>query len=148
MATTGAKAPTSATSVSESPWSDDTWVNPTNIYGAGEASVTATSFDAGDQTYVLKAQGFDFSAVPDGSVINGVTCVINARYATVVVSIDLCQLLNTSGSKVGTNHCATPVPLTTTAADYTEGGAADLWGNELTAAWVKNSNFGVAIGCL
>ena len=148
MSTTGVKAPTAAQTIAESPWLDDTWVSPANIYGAGEASVTATSFDAGDQTYVLKAYGFDFSALPDNAVIRGVICVVNARYATAPGSIDLMQLLDISRAKVGTNQCATPVALTTLAADYTKGSATDLWGNVLTAAWVKDGDFGVAIGML
>jgi hypothetical protein len=148
MATTGVKAPTAAQSISESPWSDNDWTTPENIYGAGEASVTAATFDAGDQTYVLKAYGFDFSAIPDNAKIDGVQVIINARYATVVVSLDLAQLLDISRAKVGTNQYATPQALTTSAANYSKGGSTDKWGNALTAAWVKDPDFGVAIGCL
>jgi len=148
MATTGAKVPTGAQTVAEAPWSDDTWVNPTNIYGAGEASVTATTFDAGDQTYVLKAYGFDFSAIPAGANIVGVTCVINARYATAAASIDLVQLLDVSRAKVGTNLASTPTALTTSAANYTFGSGSNLWGNALTVAWLQDADFGVAIVCL
>src|SRR3990172_11745298 len=147
MADTGVLNPTAAESVAESPWSDAncTWVNPANIYGAGEAEVTHSSLDSPDQTYVLKAYGFDFSAIPDGATINGVQVVIKARYAVAAVSLDLCQLLSTARAKVGTNKYATPQALTTSAADYTIGGAADTWGNSLTPAWVKDSDFGVAI---
>ena len=148
MAPTGAKAPTAAVTASEAPWSDNDWVNPSNIYGAGEAEVSAATYDAGDQTYVLKAQGFDFSAIPDGATIDGVQVVINARYAVVVVSIDLAQLLDATGARQGDNKYATPQDLTTSAANYTLGGAADTWNATLTAAIVKDPDFGVAIGCL
>ncbi len=148
MSTTGAKLPTAVTTASESPWSDNDWTNAANIYGAGEAEVSAATFDAGDQTYILKAYTFDFSAVPTNATIDGVICVINARYATAAASIDLVQLLNTSLSKVGDNKAATPQALTASAADYNFGGAADKWNNVLTDTWVKNSNFGVAVGCL
>jgi hypothetical protein len=148
MATTGAKLPTAAVTAAESPWLDNDWTTPEGICGAGTANVTAATYDAGDQTYVLKAQGFDFSAIPVGSTINGVTCVVNGYYATAAVSIDLLQLLDTTGAKVGTNQAATPIALTTGAANYTKGGAADKWGLALDAAWVKNVNFGVALGCL
>jgi hypothetical protein len=50
MPNTAAILPGAAQTINESPWLDDTWVNPGNIFGAGEASVTATSFDSGDQT--------------------------------------------------------------------------------------------------
>jgi hypothetical protein len=148
MATTGAQSPTVAASVSESPWSDNAWVNPTNIYAAGEAEVSAATFDAGDQTHVLKATKYDFSVIPDTATIDGVQVIINARYANALVSIDLCQLLDVSGAKVGTNLAATPVDLTTSAANYTFGDSTNSWGNSLTASWVKDIDFGVAIGCL
>jgi len=148
MATTGALPPQAAQTISESPWSDETWVSPENIYGAGEASVTTTQFDAGDQTYVLKAYNFNLSSVPDGATILGVICVINARYANAPASIDLVQLLDISRAKGGTNKAATPTALTTLAANYTFGSTSDTWDNALTTTWIKDADFGVAIGCL
>src|SRR3990172_10399957 len=121
MPTTGALLPQSAVTASESPWSDNDWVNPNNIFGAGEAEVTAATFDAGDQTFVLKAYNFDFSAIPDGATIDGVVCVINARYAVAPGLIDLVQLLDTSRARAGDNKAATPTALTTSAANYTYG---------------------------
>lgn len=151
MSTTNQVYPASATTVAETPWDDNTWSNPTNVYSddGNNASVTAASFDFTDVTYVLKAYNFNFSAIPDGSTINGVTCRFNAWYANGSGSVNLCQLLDTSLAKVGTNQCETPVALTTNNATViTKGSSSDLWGNELTAAWVKNSNFGVALGCV
>src|SRR3990170_4934382 len=142
MATTGAKYPTAAVTVSEAPWSDNDWTTPGNIYAddGATANVTAATFDSPDQTYVLKAYTFDFSAIPNGSTINGVTARVNAWYAVAVGSMDLLQLLDTARAKVGTNQCATPVTLTTnTATIITKGGAADKWGNALDAAWVKDA---------
>ena len=151
--TTGQVYPTLGESVNEAPWSDDAWVTPTNIYSddAATANVVAPTFDTDDQTYVLKATGFDFSAIPDNSTINGVTVRLNAWYRSGVGSgsVDLCQLLDTSKAKVGTNNCSTAVALTTDDTTIiTKGSASDLWGNALDAAWVKNANFGVAIGIL
>src|SRR4030066_1476164 len=151
MATTGAKYPTAAVTVSEAPWSDNDWTTPGNIYAddGATANVTAATFGAPDQTFVLKAYTFDFSAIPDGSTIDGVICVVNTYYANGSVSIDLMQLLNTSLAKVGTNQCATPVALGTgTGGTVAKGSSSDKWGNLLTAAWVRNSNFGVALGFL
>ena len=151
VANTGAVYPGLGESVSESPWRDNGWSNPTNIYfdDGNTASVTASSFDNGDQTYVLKVTGFDFSGIPAGATIDGVICRINTWYrsGTGAGSLDLCQLLNTSKSKVGTNQCATPVALTTNNATIiTKGSSSDTWGNSLTYDWVTNSNFGVALG--
>lgn len=150
-ATTGAAYPTLGTAVAESPWSDNDWATPTNIYSdnASTANVTAATFDNGDQTSVLKATGFDFSAIPDGSTINGVIMRANAWYRSGTGSgaMDLCQLLNVSKAKVGTNNCSTQVALTTTNSTIiTKGSSSDLWGNSLTTAWIKDPEFGVAIG--
>ncbi|PIQ35906.1 MAG: hypothetical protein COV32_00385 [Candidatus Yonathbacteria bacterium CG10_big_fil_rev_8_21_14_0_10_43_136] len=151
--TTAQVYPTLGTSVSESPWSNNGWATPTNIYSddSATANVTPASYDTGDRTYVLKATGFDFSAIPDGSTINGVTARVNAFYRSGQGSgsIDLCQLLDVSRAKVGTNQCSTAVALTTnTGTIITKGSSADTWGNTLTTAWVKDPDFGIAIGVL
>lgn len=149
MATTGPKFPQSAESVAESPWLDNDWTGQTNILAddGATAIVNAASFDSPDQTFVLKAYNFDFSSIPDGSTIDGVICVVNNYVSAGSASIDLLQLLNTSRAKVGTNQCATPVALTSSTTNLvTKGSSTDLWGNALTSAWVKNANFGVAIG--
>ena len=143
--------PTAGTTTNESPWLDEVWVTPGNVVAddATTASVTAATFDSPDQTAVLKATGFDFTAIPDGSTIVGVTANINTYYAAGTASLDLCQLLDTSGAKVGTNQAATPVVMSTvTTTVITEGGPTDLWGNALDAAWVKDPDFGIALGCL
>jgi hypothetical protein len=150
MSTTGVKYPGSTATASESPWSDNNWSNAGYVVAddTNYASITATSYDTDDQSYVLKAYNFDFSAIPNGSQILGVTCVVRAWYANGTGSIDLVQLLDASRAKVGTNKASTPQALTTSQANYTFGGTTDLWSNALTAAWIKDADFGVAIGCL
>lgn len=149
MATTGAKAPTAASTTSETGWAGNAWLTPQNLYGAGNAAITAATFDAGVHSRVLRAYTFDFSAIPDGSTIDGVQVIVGgAYYATAICALGLGQLLDTAGARVGTNQYTTNVDLTTSAANYTKGGAADTWGNALTAAWVKNANFGVGLGII
>ena len=151
MANTGEKYPTLGVTVSESPWSDNTWTYPTRIYSddARYASVTASSYDTGDQTYVLKATGFDFSSIPDGSTIDGVICYVNAYHANGAASMDLMQLLDADKARVGTNQCETPVSLGTGSAGIvSKGNDHDTWGNSLTTALVKDSDFGVGLGFL
>ena len=152
-ATTGQVYPTLGTTAAESPWLDNDWVTPTNIYSddTATANVTSAQYDSPDQTYVLKATGFNFSAIPDGSTINGITARINAFYRSGQGSgsMDLCQLLDISRAKVGTNNCSTPTALTTTTSTIiTKGGATDKWGNTLTTAWIKDPDFGIAMGVL
>jgi hypothetical protein len=99
----------------------------------------------------LKATGFDFSAIPLNATINGVLVRMNCWYAsgTGAASVDLYQLLDNTGAKVGTNKCSTPVALTTaTSRILSIGGSSDLWGNALTPAWVRDADFGVAIGMI
>ena len=153
MATTGAQAPTSATTVAEDPWLDNDWTTPANVFSDNSqtANITAATFDSPDDSYVLKAVGFDFSVIPDGAPIRGVTCKLNAYYRSGqgTGAVNLLQLLNTSMVKVGTNQCAsaTMVALTTSPTTIiTKGSGSDTWGNSLTAAWVKDPDFGVAIG--
>jgi len=151
MSTTGEVYPQSAATASENPWDDNDWTTPTYVYSddGNTASVTPANFDTDDHTWVLKAYNFDFSGIPAGATIDGVICRINAWYADGTGSLNLCQLLDTGLSKVGTNHCATPVALTTDDTTIiTEGGSSDTWGNSLTDTWVKNSNFGVALGVI
>jgi len=153
MPTTGEVFGSAAASVAEAPWSDNAWSTPTNVFAddAATANVTQATFDSPDQTEVLKVSGFDFSSIPDDATIDGVTARINAwfRAGQGTGSLDLCQLLNVSGAKVGTNQCATPVVLTsTTTTVITKGSTSDLWGNALTPAWVKDPDFGIALGIL
>jgi hypothetical protein len=154
VANTGEVFGSAAATAAEAPWSDTgcDWVTPTNVFAddGNTANVTAATFDSPAQTFVLKVSGFNFSAIPDGSTISGVTARVNAFYRAGqgTGSLDLCQLLDTSLAKVGTNQAATPVALTTTTTTIiTKGSTSDLWGNALDAAWVKHSNFGIALGC-
>jgi hypothetical protein len=151
MASTGEVFPTQGTTTSEAPWSDNTWTSPENVTAndATYASVTAGTFDATDQTFVLKAFTFDFSGIPSGSTIDGVTARVEARADSTSVFIDLAQLLDTARAKVGTNLALAPsndIALTTSDTVYTIGGSANLWGNALTEAWVKDADFGIALG--
>lgn len=150
--TTGEKFPTLGEAVAEGAWADDIWVTPTNIYSdnAATANITATTFDSGDQSYVLKATGFDFSSIPDNATILGVTVRVNAWYRSGqgTGSIDLVQLLDTAKAKGGTNKAGPTVLTTVNSTVITYGSGTDLWGLALTPAWVKSSNFGVALGVL
>jgi len=141
--------PQSAITAAESPWLDNDWTTPSNITAddAATANITAATYDSPDQSYVLKGYNFNLSALPVGSTIVGIICRINCWYAAGTNSLDLCQLLDISRAKVGTNKAATPIPLTTLNTNIvTLGANNDLWGNALTEAWVKDIDFGIALG--
>lgn len=147
--TTGEVYAGSAETIAESPWLDNTWLNPTNATGAPNgtmASITDATYDSGDQSFVLKAYNYGFS-LPAGATIVGVRVKVKAaREMAGAGAIGLVQLLNTSRAKVGDNKAATEVAITATGAEYTFGGPTDLWGNALTEAWVEDADFGVALG--
>ena len=158
--TTGEKMPTSATTSATGAHIDDDFVRTAAIMTANAgtadaACISAATFDAGDQTYILKATNFDFSGILAGSQINGVICRFegwaNTSGATAVsVACDLAQLLNTSRTETGENIVSsglwTTVFLSATTGIVSLGNSANLWSCALTADWVKNANFGVALG--
>lgn len=147
MATTGQISSTAtATTSAEAPWDDVDWDSPTYHQTSDGLYAVANFFSLNEQSYVYYVKGFDLSSVPDGATIDGITVRIEARAFISDVEIGLVQLLDASGARAGDNKASTPVALTTTDATYTFGGAADEWGNALTSAWVKDADFGVAIG--
>ncbi len=147
---TGQVFPGLTQAASESPHSDNNWTSPGNVTAddTSYASITSSTFDSPDQSYVLKAYSFDFSGVPDSATIDGIIVRCRSWYANGANSIDLMQLLDASRAKGGDNKASTPQALTTSQADYTFGGATDLWGLALTPAWLKDEDFGVAYGIL
>ena len=152
MANTGAKLPTAAATASEAPYSGIAWTNPGNLFSDNgvAASIVAPQFDTGIQGGVLKAYTFDMSTVPAGATIDGVVCTINAWCATANAgSLNMLMLTNTALARVGDNQCATAVVLTaTTTTVITKGSSTDVWGNVLTAAWVKHANFGLGLSVI
>jgi hypothetical protein len=146
MATTGEVYSTgTGTTAAESPWDDVDFSGLTNHQSDNGIYVGATFASTGEKTYVCYVKGFDLSVIPSNAVVDGVTVRVEADTLSGTAEIGLLQLLDVSGSRVGDNKCATPQGVTTTDTVYTFGGASDSWGNSLTAAWVKDSDFGVAI---
>ena len=151
----GVKYPTNATENSYGNWSDEDWSpnpNPTTvdqIYADdGNYAISgAAAFDTDDQTYAIYAFAFDFSGIPAGATIDGVTAEINCWYDNGAASMDLCMLLDADGAPAGDNQCSTPVALSTDDTTIIEkGSTSDTWGNSLTLSWVQDSDFGLAIG--
>jgi len=151
VATTGAVFPGTGAAWSVSPHDDQTWSNPGNILAddTSYAQITSPSFDLGVQSYLLRASNFNFSGIPSGATIVGITVRVNACYVNGSGSIDLVQLVNASGSLVGDNKASTPVALTTPSlATHTFGGSADTWNASPTVAMLQDTDFGVAVGCI
>ena len=149
MADTGVKYCQTGATVSSAPYDDQTWTNPGNIVAddTSYAQITSPTFDTGLYSYLLRGTNFDFSAIPDGSTIDGIYVTTAGAYANGAGGYTLVQLVNASSALVGDNKAATPVPLTlNTITANNWGGSTDTWSATPTAAMVKSANFGVALG--
>lgn len=117
------------------------WTNPSYITADDTNYATATV-----PTDYLIASNFNFSAIPDGSTINGITVKVNASESGTGSSNYVPQLINGAATPtlIGSAKGAVTVNGTTKVTS-SNGGSADVWGATLTAAIVKSSDFGVAI---
>lgn len=149
MADTGVVYCRTGTSVSSAPYDDQAWVGPDRITADDTtySSITNPNFDLGTYSYLLCGTNFDFSAIPDGSTIDGIAVSTGAAYVNGTGSYTLVQLLNASSVLVGDNKASPAVALSTpTITNNNWGSSTDTWNASPTAAMVKNSNFGVALG--
>jgi hypothetical protein len=133
---------------------DDAWVNPGNVGAddATEAQITAATFDSPDISRRLHCWNFDFSAIPDGSSIDGITVEIDRRSIVSGSGADFRVQLSTDAANIttgptltGDNKANTGLTWPTTSTVATYGGSADTWNASLTAAQVKTSTFGVLL---
>jgi hypothetical protein len=148
MANTNAIYPGTVTTQSSS-WPENSvdWTNPNNIKADDGSYTTAAIAYVMPQsgTYRLKAQNFDFSAIPDGSTIDGILVEIE-RKASVASRLQdyRVQLLDASGNLVGANKGSSTY-YTTSDVVASYGNATDTWSASPTAAMVKDADFGVVL---
>ena len=148
MPTAGPNLPSAAASLANAGTSENAnaWASPANIYGAGSASITASTFDSPDISEILVASGFGFSV---SGPVTGITVVINKRgYTSTDSGKDFRVQLSTTtafSGLVGSNKATATVWPATTLADTTYGGASDTWSASLTAAQVNSTGFAVFV---
>jgi hypothetical protein len=135
--TTGWKDPTTATELQDG---DTNWGGETNVFSSNNSYATVSTSPVNDNTSLLMAQGFDFSEV-SGQIL-GVEVQYERKTSDVSTSAKL-WLLNEAGSTGGTTGKSDTVPTSEAYASF--GGATDKWSFSLTAAFIRNSNFGVGI---
>jgi hypothetical protein len=150
---TGFIAPTSALSFSRLIGGGGSpvlaWTDPENIYGAGEASITVSTFDNGVIPRVLACLAFDLSALADTAEIVGIEVRVACRCSAGSANwIGMAILTGVTTSTVGTvaHYTDSDVPQAFPATEetLTFGGPTDLWGAEsLTAATLKASTAGL-----
>lgn len=138
MANTGNVFPGAGANVDRA--SSTAWTSPGNV-----VSDNATDTTVVVPSDYLVCSSFDFSSIPDGAIIKGVTVRVEASETGSGTSNYVPQLISdTTPTLIGSPKSAVTVSGSTKVIS-TNGGTADLWGATLTSAIVKNSGFGVAI---
>jgi hypothetical protein len=146
MASTGQKYPGAGVAFDWTPYNNVGWNNPGNLCANDNAWVQSAGPLYYAYSKVLRGYSFDFSSVPDGATINGVTVRVNCwqTISGAPLYLNLVQLFDTSGYPTGSVKGGNTVANWETT--YTYGSSSDKWGCSLTSSWVKNSNFGVGLG--
>lgn len=124
---------------------DNDWSDPGNVSAddGAEATVTASSFDANDQTFALRCSNFGF-AIPGGATIDGIVVEIEQREFAGSARDQQVQLFSAPGTTIGDDKATLDAwPSSATIATY--GGAADDWNASPTPALVNDSGFGVQV---
>lgn len=117
------------------------WTTPENVTSdnGADATCNATGSD------YLVARNFDFSSIPVGSTINGITVRVEASEHSTGTEPLLAQLQDDAAALTGASKSAANEGNISgaTKAVYTYGSTSDVWSATLTRAIVTNANFGV-----
>lgn len=136
MTTTGAKLPSSGTSVARS--TATAWTNPSNITANDGTTASISSGSTGSAYLVGSNFGF---AIPTGSVITGVRVIWDVAESATGTEAVTVQLQSSSTTLIGATRSFTASGNTLTL--YTVGSLTDLWGATLTPAIINDAGFGV-----
>ncbi len=121
------------------------WSNPNNVV-ADDTSYATTSLlgaSGSDLSKYLRATDYGFS-IPSGATIDGIAVSIMRRADASSIVRDWGLMLLKGGTIVGSNR-ASDTAWTSSMAEFTYGGAADLWGTTWTPAQINASDFGVSL---
>lgn len=119
-----------------------------NLASSNNSYATYTSPNT--QKYNFDCTAFDFSSLPDGSIITGFELLVEAKEAGLAGTTTLYEgdaRIIVNGSTVGTSPTnATTITLTTSDASNSCGADGDLWGTSgISASDMKLSNSGVRV---
>jgi hypothetical protein len=120
------------------------WVSPGNVVSDNATDATCNAGASGSDYLVLR--NFDFSAIPLGSTINGITVRFEASEHSTGSETVSAQLQNDTGTLIGSAKTVSVAGTAKTV--YTLGSVSDIWGTSagtLTRAMVQNATFGVRI---
>jgi len=133
MASEGPQSPTASAVIA------GTWTNPSYVYSSGDNYA-----EADNNTDIMAATGYDFSGIPDGSVITGIVVSIEGYgEGNNAARRDLAVGLTKDGSTQAGDESAT-ADLDTSDTPLIDFGAADsLWNTTWNLSDIKgNSSFG------
>ena len=132
------------------------WVNPNNIFLDDANYATYVAGGGNLQSAYLAGSGFDFSFLPPGSVITGISVRIKGFSSIAGVDwLSSVQLMIPDPNSVtgwhfsaidkgtGTYQTQTGLPGVDTSLSF--GGANDLWGEVITPAMLQSSLFGLRV---
>lgn len=140
--TTADAYPTVATDISGT----GRWTNPNNIKVQDGLVAVHAAIGFGQETAYIRGTGFDFSAIPAGSTILGITVRVRAmsNAATAVKDYDVRLVSNAFQNGVGQANKAQGQWLANgVLTDYTYGSSTDTWGEPaLTTDIILDPSFG------
>ena len=115
------------------------WTTPENIVSDNTTDATCN----GTGSDYLVARNFDFSAIPAGAAILGITVRVEASEHSGGVESLSGQLQDDGAALIGSSQARTISG--TAKAVYTYGGTGDTWSATLTRAIVQDADFGVRL---
>lgn len=144
MADTGAVSP--GTLANDSAVGTSAWTNPSKASTNNESYAAVNTGASSVTTNYLKATNFDFSTIPSGATIDGITVSINRNTADGSGVQDSVIRLVVGGTVSGDNKSAGAFwtwNIMDTTVNF--GGSSDTWGLSLSDTEVKSSDFGVVL---
>lgn len=146
MASVGPQSPTAAIG---SVNGHVAWTGPTNVFSSNDSRATVSLGGPFTATRGLRITGFDFSAIPGGSTINGIVVEVERSCSSTSGNphdsyLGLVKAATADGDIYGTNK-ASGTTWPTSDAYATYGSSSDLWGGTWSLADIQNAGFGIDI---
>lgn len=120
------------------------WFNTSNALS--DNSFYAIALLNKSSTRYLRCTGYDFSSIPAGATIDGITVRVDRRGGSNGFQDNAMRLVK--AGTIGATDRATNTKYTTSDVVEAHGGPTDLWGDTWTLADINNANFGAAFSAI
>ncbi len=140
------KSPGSAISVSNSPYDDVEWYEPTRVYASDNNYAMFISISPGEYSEILKVTNFGFNIPSDVDIIGIKVEIEGKRYGfgAEPILIDRLVQLYKNNTLSGSNKAKNRQGWASEKY-YEYGGGTDLWGSTWSYSDINSSGFGVGI---